>query len=105
MMTSSKIILIALQFLTSFQFCLPKGLQLLREDPGPSFFPFVLTSIDGTRNYGAVLTFYEILPDNALTEAWKKLGKGMLLFVVVWRLVGGIASNSRPTLIFRLIFC
>lgn len=56
-------------------------MQLHRSDPGPSFFPFVLTSLDGTRLYGSCLTFYEPISETLLLDLWKKLGKGIISFV------------------------
>eukprot|EP01105_Mastigella_eilhardi_P007921 TRINITY_DN1962_c0_g1_i1.p1 TRINITY_DN1962_c0_g1~~TRINITY_DN1962_c0_g1_i1.p1 ORF type:complete len:858 (+),score=210.02 TRINITY_DN1962_c0_g1_i1:143-2575(+) len=43
----------------TWMFCFPNGIKLEKRAQHPNFFIFVLTNVDGSRFYGAALTFYQ----------------------------------------------
>jgi hypothetical protein len=58
-----------------FQLCHPKGLTFkTQKDHHPAtFHSFIITKEDGSRNYGAVLTFYEKVEDMQICSAMQTL--------------------------------
>ena len=55
------------------QLCLPKGLLFQKHNSKPKFHPFVITREDGSRVYGATLTFYELIEDDSICNAMQSL--------------------------------
>ncbi len=57
------------------QLCMPKGLSLKtqRDDRQTKFHSFIMTKEDGTRTYGAALTFYEIVTDENIISQLETL--------------------------------
>jgi DENN domain-containing protein 5 len=53
--------------------CLPKGLMFEKREIKPKFHEFIITRENGSRVYGAALTFYELVDDELICGAMQTL--------------------------------
>jgi hypothetical protein len=75
------------------QLCMPNGLTFQKHPTKPKYHPFVITREDGSRVYGAALTFFELIELDSICNAMQTL---QTMYDAEYSALNNQSSNSMP---------